>query len=152
MKGSLSKNIWILFFVLSGGASLFLGGTFFKDFIPYLRLDTKTIASIKEFFVEGEAEGRFAVGATFSYIAHDRSFEGKKKFSTPVFMSEHGAKSHLNAYWKIKEWDAWYNHQDPSIVSLQKLFPFQKLFNFLLSIGVMFYFLWLRSYLSFRYG
>ena len=152
MKGSLSKNIWVLFFILSGGVSLFLGGIFLMDFIPYVRLDTKTVATVKEFFIESEGEERFVVGAVFTYKAQDRLMEGKKKFSTPVFISDYGAKSHLNTYWKTKEWDAWYNNKDPSIVSLQKLFPFQKLFNFLLSIGVMFYFLWLRSYLRFRYA
>lgn len=152
MKGSLSRNIWVLFFILSGASSLFLGVLFLKDFIPYLRLDTKTSAKVKEFFVEGRGEDRFLVGATFAYRVKGRDIEGKKKFSTPVFISELAAKSHLSTYWNIKEWDAWYNNKDPSIVSLQKLFPFQKLFNFLLSIGVMFYFLWLRSYLRFRYA
>lgn len=147
--GSLAgKKIWQVFFIVSCGVVIWFLFQFGIRMIPYLRLSHMVDAEIESFVVKEIANEKFAVQARYLYCVDGKNYKKEYIFISPVFLNRFAAQSHIDKHWSTKEWRVWYSYKNPEYASLQKLFPFKFLFNACLSMGIVFYFVWLRSYVA----
>ncbi|MEI8300250.1 MAG: hypothetical protein WCG10_01375 [Chlamydiota bacterium] len=142
------KGVWGAFFLLSSAVTLWFCVQASLQLIPYWRLSEETHGYIDNFLVQEITQEKYAVRAFYHYQVGDQTYKGETTFKAPIFLNPAAAKQHIEKYWNEKEWDVWYSLKTPSYASLQKLFPFKAIFNAVLSVGVLFYFVWLRSYVA----
>lgn len=142
------KGIWRAFFVLSSAVSLWFCVQASLLLVPYWRLSDEVKGYVDNFSIQEINSEKYAVRAFYHYEVAGQTYEGKTIFEAPIFLNREAAEQHIQKHWYEKKWDVWVCPQQPSYSSLQKLFPFKALFNAVLSIGVLFYFVWLRSYVA----
>lgn len=148
MDSLAGKRIWQVFFIISCGVVLWFLFQFSVKIVPYLKLAHMTDAHIESFVVKEITNEKYAVQALYQYQVNGKDYKKEYTFISPVFLNRFAAQSHIDKYWITNEWRVWYNYKNPEYASLQKLFPFKFLFNTCLSMGVLFYFVWLRSYIT----
>lgn len=148
MDSLAGKRIWQVFFILSCGVVLWFLFQFSVKIIPYLRLSHMADAQIESFIVKEITNEKYAIQALYQYQVNDKNYKKEYIFTSPVFLNRFAAQGHIDKHWSVNEWRVWYNYKNPDYSSLQKLFPFKFLFNACLSMGVLFYFVWLRSYIA----
>ena len=142
------KRIWQVFFILTCGVVLWFLFQFSVKMVPYLKLSHMADAQMESFAVKEIANEQFAVQAFYQYQVNGKIYKKEYTFISPMFLNRFAAQTHIDKHWTTKEWRVWYNYKNPEYSSLQKLFPFKFLFNACLSMGVLFYFVWLRSYIA----
>ena len=79
----------------------------------------------------------FAVEATFMARGKERQYQ----FVKPVFKNKFIAKEHAEL-WEKAEWDL-FSHPHKEVFALQKFFPFMKGIRFILSLGIVLWFIYL---------
>lgn len=149
MQDGMGRTLWIVFFVVACTTSMWFFCQFTYKMVPYLKLSQVEEADARQFSVVPLSENRYVVEAKFNFTASGQEISSSYVFKAPVFLNHYAAQNHIDKYWKLqKKWPVYYNLKQPSFCKLQKLFPFKDLFNFALTLCVLFYFVWLRSYIS----
>lgn len=148
MDSLAGKRVWQVFFILSCGVVLWFLFQFGVKIIPYIKLSHMADAQIESFSVKEISQEKYAVQALYHYQVAGKNYKKEYTFNSPMFLNRFAAETHIDKNWTTKEWRVWYNQKHPEFSSLQKLFPFKFLFNVCLSIGILFYFVWLRSYVA----
>lgn len=148
MQSLPGKIIWQVFFIGCCGVVLWFFVQFCVKMVPYVKLSHRVDAHVESFSVKEVAYEKYAVEAHYRYLVQGNEYKKDYVFTTPVFLNRLAAENHISKNWSLKEWGVWYSDSDPSYSSLQKLFPFKFLFNTCLSIGILFYFVWLRNYVA----
>jgi len=147
MQLSLNKG-WICIFSLMAITVTILFFTFAHAAWGYFSLNRQTLGRVEVFFVRQLEENMFGVEAHYSYVICGVEYKDKKVLTNPKFLNEYAAQTHLQKYWKAQPWPVWYNAKHPEVSSLQKIFPVKKLLSFILSLGILLYFLWLQQYVK----
>lgn len=146
---SSGKLLWKVFFILTCGMALWFLAQFSVKMYPYIRLSQVTHGTVSEFKVKPLSEEKFAVEAKYAFEVKGKRYEESYTFIKPIFLNEFAAETHVKRFWKTQEkWLVYYSKSNPSFSALQKMFPFKALFNFGITFCVMFYFMWLRSYVA----
>ena len=84
--------------------------------------------------IEGEL---FAVEATFMARGKERCYQ----FVKPVFKNKFIANEHVRL-WQKEPWEVFF-HPTKEVFALQKFFPFMKGIHFVLSLGIVLWFVYL---------
>lgn len=142
------KGVWGAFFLLSSAISLWFCVQASLLLVPYWRLSEEAHGYVDNFSIQELSPEKYAVKAFYHYQVGDLTYQGETTFKAPIFLNREAAEQHIQKHWHENKWGVWYSPQKPSYSSLQKLFPFKALFNAVLSVGVLFYFVWLRSYVA----
>jgi hypothetical protein len=116
--------------------------------IPYMKLSSKTSGIVEAFSTQERPDEKWAVIASYHYTVQGKEHKKNYMFTAPLFPNQVAAEHHIEKHWKTKEWQVWYVSKHPEQSALQKLFPFKFLFNTCLTLGIVFYFLWLRHYVA----
>lgn len=147
-----ARWIWRVFFILSYSVVAWFVIHFGLKAIPYVLLSSSTEAVIDEMTVEPLPKEEYGIVARYHYTVGGKKYEQKYVFTTPIFPNKLAAESHLGKHWhSTKPWRVFYSQKHPERATLQKLFPFKLLFNACLSLGIVFYFFWLRHYVRKSY-
>lgn len=144
MNKKAQRVLWTSLFLIVGGFFLFFLVNFFIDAMPYFRLDSSTRGYIEDYSVKRLSYDQYGVQVHYFYTVGEKEFERSQTLKTPIFMNPYGAQSHIEKYWKDKEWTVWYQKSAPYYASLQRLFPFKYFFNSLVLFFVLVYFYGLR--------
>lgn len=148
MESVARRRIWQIFFILSCGVVVWFLVQFGIKMIPYMALSHSTQANIDALVIEEQPNEKYAIKAQYHYKVGGIEHKKDYTFTSPIFINRLAAEHHIKQHWGSKEWQVWYSAKDPSYAALQKLFPFKSLFNACLSMGIVFYFLWLRHYVA----
>jgi hypothetical protein len=143
-----SKKVWQIFLLVSCLVVLWFLGQFTLKMFCYLKLSHTAEAHIESLSVKEVASDQFKIVARYRYQVNGHEYKKEHLFTAPIFMNQKGAENHIHQYWDHQVWKVFYSSKNPEYASLQKLFPFKFLFNTCLSLGIAFYFLWLRSYVA----
>lgn len=141
----ISKNFFILMFLIAGGASLYLAGDFFYRLNEYFTLTHSAPAVVSDWKVVEKREGKFSIEALFSYHIGDQEITGRYLFPKPVYSNPYVAED-LVEHWREKEWTIWYSPKRPHDALLQKAFPLKKGVYLVLSLCIILYFAFLYQY------
>jgi len=144
------NTVWKIFFLVISAVVLALGGRFFYSFYKYTQFDVSVPAKIAEWQVVEVAPSQFRLVAQYSYF-FNTEMEATHIFEKPVFANSFIAHQHMDSLAK-QPWRVFLRSKKPFITTLQHNFPFKSCFHFLLSLGVLVYFVWLRGYVSTRYA
>lgn len=141
------QRLWAVLVIISSAAALWFSSRAVKSLWDYSRLDSGAIAHIEEWGVEAVSSSDFAIEAKYSFTTKKGTpYAGKTIFQKPYYLNEPSALSAIKDL-KKQSWTVCYNSRDPSISSLQKIFPFQACIQAFLSLAVSVYFFIIRSYL-----
>ncbi len=134
------SSILILLLVISGGIALWFLGSAAWDLWTYTRAGSKAEAHIEKWDVEEMGSSAFAISASYYFEAKGKKFQGKTLFKEPRYLNRLSAEGDLKK-WEAQRWEAWYDPASPGFSTLQKLFPYKRIWHALLTLGVFLYFL-----------
>ena len=86
----------------------------------------------------------FYVAACFQFEVAGKKYEGETVFLKAPFPNEYAARGALGQL-KEESWTAWHSSKDPSVNTLQKLFPFKTCIRAFLALSVAVYFFIMSS-------
>ncbi|MBI2742336.1 MAG: DUF3592 domain-containing protein [Chlamydiales bacterium] len=135
----MNKKRWLILLVLAAGATLWFGGLALSQLYGYLRLREHAPAKVVEWKVAGSSS-KFFITAHYVFEAKGQRYEGSCMLKEPSFLNPIAAEAELKE-WAECSWSIWYDPAAPQHASLQKLFPNKQIFNGLVSLGVLGYFL-----------
>ncbi|GAB4186926.1 MAG: hypothetical protein Tsb0015_05110 [Simkaniaceae bacterium] len=138
--------VWKILFTLTSLASIWLGLVFLWKAVPYFRFALYAPAKAHSWEIIEIEPSVFSVKANYEYRVNGRDYLGSYLFSEQRFPNEHVAREAADLMEKQRH-GVWYQKKHPEKAIMIRIFPYKALFRFLLSLGVMVYFLWLREYL-----
>jgi hypothetical protein len=142
------RVVWLVLLVVTSLVSgFFLLKT--ADLLSlYFSLNKETNAISTRWSVSEKGPSSFALRVFYEFDPMKKiPFHGTVDLVKPYFLNAPSAQSALEVFAQ-KSWIVFYNEKNPSISSLQKIFPFKECFHFLLSLGVFVYFLFFRKILK----
>ncbi|MEM7174947.1 MAG: hypothetical protein AAF443_03325 [Chlamydiota bacterium] len=142
-----SKSIFQILPLIAITAALWIGGSFGFDLYRYFRLSAATSGEIQSWEVEEYQPGKFAICVNYQFQIRKRRYNQKFHFSKPVYRNPYIAEDHIKQ-WEKQDWKVWYDPRNPTVSSLQKLFPFKKGIHLILCMSVAVYFVWLKMYIK----
>ncbi len=139
------RKIWIgLLIVTSSVTGFFLVKTT-SQLCAYFSLNRETKALSTKWDVFEKSPSSFALHVSYLFDPVKKDpLEGAMELSKPYFLNLPSAQSAMEAF-EQKSWSVFYNDKNPSINSLQKIFPFKECLQFLLTLGVLVYFLFFKK-------
>ena len=140
----ISRNVFTALFILTGLATLWIGGGFFYEFYKYYELSHEAVVKLDNWKIH-EDEDRFTIRVNYSFDWKGQTIAGRYFFPRPVYHNPYIAEEHLKL-WKEKEWKIYFNPKWPSDAALQKKFPTKKGIYLGLSLGILLYFLLLKGF------
>ena len=143
----MTKKFFVILIVLVSGVGLWMGGRFFFSLYHYFLLSQATPALVNRWKVEEIQSGNFIICATFAFQVGEQTLYQSFRFPKPVYQNQDLAYA-LVEKWKERDWQVWYNPKNLKMVSLQRSFPIKAGVYFILSVGVVLYFLGLKIYIQ----
>ena len=138
------KKMWFILILASGCIATWFAGKAFFDLFQYSLLNASTEAKIHKWEVNEIGSSTFGVVAHYAYRIGDQRYESRSMLKEPYFLNKISAENEIKKF-STRTWKVWYNKRDPGRSSLQKIFPFKKLFYSLLALGVFIYFCILKT-------
>lgn len=129
---------WAILLILIAGAALWFTTFALIDLWGYLRLKQHAPAHIQEWAVEGSGS-KFFIKAAYSFESKNRKYEGACVLKEPQFLNKIAAETELKR-WEQCAWSVWYDPSAPHFSSLQKLFPYKRVFNAAVCLALLGYF------------
>lgn len=127
-----------------------LGGKLAYALYSYTRFDVSVPVTVTDWHVLETAPSEFHLSAEYTYFFKTKQ-SGTHLFQKPQYTNSFIAKKHLADFEK-QQWRAYVNSKKPFVSCLQHNFPFKHCFHFFLGLGVLGYFIWLRSFIQIRYA
>lgn len=141
------QRLWVVLVVISSAVALWFSAQAASALWNYSRLDSTAIAQIEQWGVAPISSSEFAIEAKYFFLSKKgERFFGKTIFKKPYFLNEPSARATIKGL-KNRSWTVWYNSKNPTISSLQKIFPFQACIQAFLTVVVTLYFVVIRGYL-----
>ncbi|MDN3507610.1 MAG: hypothetical protein P0S94_01670 [Simkaniaceae bacterium] len=145
----MGKLVWKGLFLVTGIIALWFSVKLGRELYPYLTLSHRSKAHSVAWSVVPIGASKFGVKGVYTYFLNESEYGGVHLFKKPIFINMRTAEKHIAA-WGDHTWDVWMNPSHPEKSSMQHIFPFSALVQFILSIGVFLYFQWLRQYAAQR--
>ena len=144
-----SRYFQHFFLTLALGIALFFIFKFGFSVNHYLNLKVQAPVKIEQWELEGAGD-RWKIRAVYSLPLEKKSWAGATLFTDRSYLNEESAFRSLQELAK-QEWAAWYCPNDPSISSLERIFPYNLLFRTLAACGVLIYFFLFQRWLVRKY-
>lgn len=138
------KILWITLTIGVGVICAYFGVRTSYALFQYWKLDRSTAAKIEEWKIIPEKNGKYSIQARYAYQIGEKSYQGVTKFTSPLFLNSESAIS-ATRKWSEEEWLTWYNNTNISDSSLEKHFPLNLFFRFIMCLGVFTYFIWVKQ-------
>lgn len=139
------SNIWKFLLGFAFLGTCWTGGKFAFDTYKYLEFDSAAKAQVVNWEILSINEDKYAVQVNYAFDSSKGKQYGSYIFKNPYFHNPYAAEKNLE-YWKDLSWTVWYKKSNPSISSLQKLFPFKGAIHATLSLCICLYFTFLFGY------
>lgn len=146
MLSPIKKNIWLVFFALTGLITCFLGGRFIYNYYNHYVMSGKASAHVLEWEIEEITKSKYAIAAVYEFEVNGEVHTGRTFFTKPYFPNYYSAEINLEK-WQACSWDVWYHPKNMNKSTMQHLFPYKQGVHFLLSMCITGYFLWLNFYI-----
>jgi hypothetical protein len=138
------KRFWQVLLILTSLLSVFFIGKMAREMVAYFSLDQQGKALAVKWEVVEKSPSAFALAASYHFLDGDRLFEGFTEFPKPYCLNRLAAENVIREF-ASKEWNVFYKSSDAAFSSLQKMFPFKVVFQAILTLGVLVYFLVLKK-------
>ncbi len=139
------RKVWI---VLLSVTSLILVGFSVKmtsRFNEYFSLNNVSKAVSMDWEILEKSSSSFALLVSYQFNPLEKGLiRGVTELPKPHFLNLPSAERAVKEL-SGKSWDVFYNEKDPSISSLQKIFPFKDCIQTVLTLGVFVYFLFFKK-------
>lgn len=137
------KIVWLVLCIGVGLVSAYFGGKTALASWNYLKMDSSVPAKVNEWKVIPTSGGKYSIQAEFEYQIEGETLKGLTLFTDPLFLNPNAAILTIKD-WGNGAWLAWYDSDNVGNSSLEKSFPLNLLFRFILSLGVFIYFFWVK--------
>lgn len=138
--------IFKIVFAATVAITLWFSGEAVRDLWLFGRLNHAAAAEIYKWSVQEISSSEFALKASYRFAANGGQWTGKTIFGKPYYLNRPSAEKALQGK-RQERFTAWYSLSNPKHNALEKRFPYKKCFHSLVSLGVLFYFLFLQRYL-----
>lgn len=108
----------------------------------YLRLQGQAPAVIEGWEIEEISPSQFGYRVKYCFEAQGKRVKGEEVLKSPLYPNRYAAEGSLKS-WKERRWTVYYVLLNPLTNTLQRPFPWKSLLYALISIGVLFYFIFL---------
>jgi len=139
------EKLWTGLLILTVGASLWFGGKFLFDLYNYTRFSNEVQVQVDKWEVADFTGKEYQISASFHFDVDKTRFHKEFTFKKPTFSNKEAAKHYLDELNK-NSWRAWYVPGQPETAELQRFFPVKAMIRFILFIGIVVYFFWLKGY------
>lgn len=140
-----SKNIFRIFFFLTGVITLYIGINFFITLHRYFQLSLDVKAYFDSWSVEEISSSKYIIIARYHYSIGGATYHNHYRLSESVYPNYSLAQEHVEHWRKSQNW-VWINPKNPHQSSLFRPLPLKKGVYLILCIGIFLYFFWLRFY------
>lgn len=138
----MSKSIWRILLLCISALLLWRAGSALIPLWRYYQLDTLIPVNIERWKVEKKGGAEYALVAFYSYEFQGKRYEGQTEFQKPYLPNHYAAEDQIKQYSK-KSWNGWIKSKKPEISSLERPFPYLKIFYSILVLGILLYFIYL---------
>lgn len=141
----MSKLLWRILLILTGGLALWRGGDAALAYWDYSRYQVETPVKITAFEIIPK-KSQFALKGIYTYNYGGKSFQGSSMLAKPYYLNRASAEMEAQ---KIQgmEWTVWVDAKKPSASALQKIFPLKSIIYAICLLGIFLYFVYLRFHL-----
>ncbi len=138
------RKVWIGLLIVTSLVSVFFLVKTSYCLSAYFSLNRETEALSTSWSISEKGPSSFALQVSYLFDPQKKGpLQGTTEFSKPFFLNLPSAQNAVDAFAQ-KSWSVFYNDKNPSINSLQKIFPFKECFQLLLTLGVLVYFLFFK--------
>ena len=123
--------------IIAVGIVSYTGALFFIDLYQYNLLSRSSPIKITRWEIKPLEGDLFAIEARFLARGKERTYQ----FVKPIFQNPVIAREHIQL-WEKASWEVFF-HPKKDLFALQKFFPFMKGIRFVLSLGVVLWFVYL---------
>lgn len=142
------KNpIWLTFLVIIALIVAWYVGVAFYRMYDFYTLQATAPATITQWSAKEIATDEFAPYAKYSFVVHEKHFEGETALKYPIFRNSWAVEQSIPQL-ESKKWTAWYSPSNPNHSSIQKKFPTKECVSAALLFGLLLYFVWLGFYVA----
>ena len=142
-------QFWVVLILISGLITCWFAGQLGMKGYRYIRLNERVPVEILKWDVKMVSTNHYAFHSKYRYVVDGREFVSETVFFSPRYPNQFAATLDLKS-WQSKEFEGWYQKDNPSFSSLEKKFPKKELINFGVALGVFLYFYCVKSLLSNR--
>jgi hypothetical protein len=100
---------------------------------------------MQKWVVKEISSSEFALKSSYRFKAGEKEWSGKTIFKQPYHLNRDAAEKAVLEK-KMQPQSVWYCRSNPRVNSLEKTFPYKKIFHALISLGVLGYFFVLHRY------
>ncbi len=111
----------------------------------YWRLNTLIPVQVENWEVEQLGSSEYTIIATYSYDFSGKRYQSKIKFNKPYYLNRYAAQDDIKKF-SQRSWTGWINAKNPQISSLERNFPYLKIFYAFVTLGVVLYFFYIYAY------
>ena len=144
MKFLIKEKIdaWFILIGIGVLVSIYLIIPTIIDLYKYVKLDERTIAKVYKWQIV-EKKSKFFIISSYNFQVGGKNYSGRYVFEEK-YINIFLAREKIN---QIREGAVfvWYNSKNVSTSSLEKRFPLNNLIRFLISLCILFYFLFLKK-------
>lgn len=142
----MSKALWRIILGLTFALALFWSFKGGRAYWNYQRLGPEVEAVVEN--IELVPKGsKYALRAFYSYKYGKKSFTGKTLFRKPYYLNRASAEAEVKKLSGM-QWVAYVDSHHPKVSSLEKNFPLKELFYAFCSLGIFFYFVYLKFHVA----
>ena len=134
----MSKALWNFLLILTGGLALWRGATAGWDLWQYGRLGMDVPAE-EVSFVAIPKGSKYGLKSSYSYVYQGQEFAGKALLSGPYHLNRLSAETEIRRMDGMP-WIVWIDAKKPSVSSLERNFPYRKVFYAICLLGIFLYF------------
>ncbi len=139
------KKVWIVLLSITSLISMVFFVKTASQLSEYFSLNGVSKAVSMDWKILEKTPSSFALLVSYQFEPLEKGMiQGKVELAKPHFLNQPSAEIAVKELSK-KSWDVFYSLQDPSISSLQKIFPFKDCIQTLLTLGVFVYFLFFKK-------
>jgi len=138
--------IWIAFFLIVVGFSIWFVVKAGYDLIHYYQLNTSVPVTIEKWEVMEIGANKYAIQASFSYEYQEKKYQGVGQVGES-YPNLWAGKRALEKFEK-QSWNVWLNPKAPEKAVLDKKFPYKGALSAAVLIGLVAYFICLGLYVG----
>lgn len=140
----LNVKLWLGLLLISGIVLLYFTTLCTKDLFHFFSLTQSVPATNVRLRIFENHKEMFQIEAIFSYSVKDQEFTGIEVLTQPIFDNPYQAKKTIETTMNT-DFLVYYPKKEPAMGTLQREFSIKKLVDFLLSLGLFLYFLFLNE-------
>lgn len=142
------KFFFLAFLVILLGLLAWYWGDFFIKIYRYEKMNAKGFAVIDQWELHEKSNGKFYLSSSYHFFWNEKKYFEKTNFFRNIFLNEKSAKEWMEKEHQ-KEWQVWFDPENPQRSSLEKIFPLKELFKGAFVSFVFLYF-WVFHFMKLR--